>query len=218
MIVTITGLSGSGKSTLAKGIAKDLGLEHYSAGDFLREIAKEQGKTLMQLHEEMERNRKIDDLLDERTKRLGRERNSFVIDGRVAWHFIPNSIKVFVTVDLEKAAERVFRDRRPGEKENSSLQETKRNMRKRNEMNKARYKKLYGIDYLDKRNYDIVVDTTKRNEEQTREKAVREIKRVEMERAGKGGKLPKQDKKTKPQNRFLNGGKEKSRQKQRALL
>jgi len=176
MIITITGLPGSGKSTLAKNLAKELKLEHYSAGDFLRGIAREQGKTLMQIHEEMLRNRAIDDILDERTAKLGKERDNFVIDGRVAWHFIPNSIKVFVTVDLKTAAERIFNDMRPEEKENSSLEKTMRNMRNRIGMNRARYKKLYGIDYLDKKNYDIIVDTTKSGAGQTMEKVLKQIK------------------------------------------
>jgi len=51
-----------------------------------------------------------------------------------------------------------------------------RNMRNRIGMNRARYKKLYGIDYLDKKNYDIIVDTTKSGAGQTMEKVLKQIK------------------------------------------
>ena len=182
MIITITGYPGSGKSTLGKGIAKALGLKHYSAGDLLREIAKEKDIDLMQIQHEMEKDRNIDDELDKRTTELGEKEDDFVIDGRVAWHFIPNSIKIFVKIDLEKAAERVFRDsqqkkdERKGETGNSSVKETVQNMRQRMEMNKKRYQKLYGINYLDEKNYDVVVNTTKASIHETKKRVLKQIK------------------------------------------
>lgn len=183
MIITITGYNGSGKSTLAKGLAKELKLRHYSAGDLLRKIAEERGLSLMELHRQMDCDRKIDLELDERSKRLGREEDNFVIDGRLAWHFIPKSIKVFVKIDLRKAAERVFRDclkgkkERKGERENVSLEETLKGLKKRLEMNRERYKRLYGIDYLDEKNYDIVVDTSKASIPETRKRVLGEIRK-----------------------------------------
>jgi len=182
MIITISGLPGSGKSTLAKNLAKELRLRHYGAGDLLREIARDKGMTLMQIHEKMQRNREFDDLLDQRTEKLGKEKNNFVIDGRVAWHFIPRSIKIIVTIDLRTAAERVFRDMRPDEKENSGIEATMRNMRRRTEMNRVRYKKLYGIDYMDKKNYDIIIDTTKIGIQEMTEKAMKEITKIALKR------------------------------------
>ena len=184
MIITITGYPGSGKSTLGKGIAKALGLKHYSAGDLLREIAKEKGLGLMQIQHEMEKDRSIDDELDKRTTELGKKEDNFVIDGRVAWHFVPNSIKIFVKIDLEKAAERVFRDSQQGKNErqeetgNASIEETAKNMKQRMEMNKERYKKLYKVDYLDEKNYNIVVDTTENSIDTTRERVLEQIKRL----------------------------------------
>jgi len=182
MIVTITGFPGSGKSTLGKGIARALGLKHYSAGDFLRQIAKERGIGLLELHKEMGKDDSVDKELDRRNRELGEKEDGFVIDGRMAWHFIPKSLKIFVKVDLEKAAERVFQDtkegkeERKGEQGNLSVRETVQNMRKRMEMNKERYLKLYSLDYLDEKNYDIVVDTTDSGIEETREKVLKQIK------------------------------------------
>lgn len=181
MIITITGYPGSGKSTLGKGIAKALGLKHYSAGDFLREIAKERGVSLMQLHKDMEKDKSVDDAIDKRNIRLGREEDQFVIDSRLAWHFIPKSIKMFVKVDLAKAAERIFKDKRHGEDENVSVAKTEQNMRRRMQMNQARYKRLYGIDYLDESNYDIVVDTTESGIDETREIVLKKIRELSKE-------------------------------------
>ena len=185
MIITITGYNGSGKSTLAKGIAKELGLKHYSAGDLLRQIAEEKGLSVIELHKRMEKDKSIDILLDERNKALGEKEGNFVLDGRLAWHFIPKSIKIFVKVDLKKAAERIYRDtvqgkkERKGELENTSVKKTFELLRKRMLMNKKRYKKLYGLDYLDEKNYDIVVDTSGSGIEETREKVLKEIRMLQ---------------------------------------
>lgn len=184
MIVSITGYNGSGKSTLAKGIAKALGLKYYSGGQLLRMVAKEKGLSLMGLHERMEADESLDRMLDEQNKKLGRERDDFVIDSRLAWHFIPKSIKIFVKIDQRKAAERVFgdikhcRSERNGESESKSVKETLSCLKKRMAMNRARYKRLYNVDYLDEKNYDIVVDTTKTSIEETRKKVLEKIRKM----------------------------------------
>ncbi len=184
MIITITGFPGSGKSTLGKGIAKELGLKHYSAGDLLRAIANGKGITVLELHELMKKDKSVDLELDQRNRKLGEEQDDFVIDGRLAWHFIPKSIKIFVKIDLEKAAERVYRDmcegreERQGECENKSPEKTLENMRKRMEMNQKRYRELYKLDYLDEKNYDIVVDTTVSEIDETRKIVLEEIKKI----------------------------------------
>ena len=176
MIITITGYPGSGKSTLGKGIAKALGLKHYSAGDFWRGIAREKGMTTTELNKFAEKNREIDSIIDERTKELAKREGDFVIDSRLAWHFIPKSVKIFVKADLKKAAERVFKDMRPDEKEHSSRQKTYGNLLRRKSLEVERWKKVYGIDYLDESNYDLVVDTTNSGIDETREMVLKLIK------------------------------------------
>mgnify|MGYP001614423984 CR=1 FL=1 len=58
-------------------------------------------------------------------------------------------------------------------------------MRKRTEMNRVRYKKLYGIDYLDRKNYDIIIDTTKIGIQEMTEKALQEITKLALKRSKK---------------------------------
>jgi cytidylate kinase len=182
MIITITGYPGSGKSTLGKGIAESLGLKHYSAGDFLREIAKERGMSLLQILRQMEKDESIDHEIDERTKKLGQKEDNFVIDGRMAWHFIPKSVKIFVKIDLNEAAKRIYADclagkeERQNEKENLSLAKTVKNLEERLKLNQKAYKRLYSVDYLDEKNYDMVVDTTKTGIGETRAKVLKQIK------------------------------------------
>lgn len=161
MKITISGRAGSGKSTVAKLIAKQLNLKHYSAGDLMRQMAFEKKMSLLELSKEAEINPDIDKEIDKKTEKLGRIEDNFIMDSRLAFHFIPDSIKIFLTVDRKEAARRIFNDLRPQEKENLTLDETEKNIIKRENYEKERYKKYYGLNPYDNLvPYDIIVDTT----------------------------------------------------------
>jgi cytidylate kinase len=161
VIVTISGKPGSGKSTVAKRLAERLGLEHVSAGDFMREMAAERGITVLELSAVAENDDgMIDREIDIRSRRFGEEQDDFVMDARLAWYFIPRSIKVFLDVSLEMAAARIFGDRRGAEKENVDLMATRDAVQSRLDSETTRYKAYYGIDWLAMRHYDLVVDTS----------------------------------------------------------
>ena len=57
-------------------------------------------------------------------------------------------------------AERILKDKRQHEK-SKSLKDAISNIKKREDSEKKRYKKYYGIDYLNKKLYNCFVDTTK---------------------------------------------------------
>jgi len=176
MIITITGNLGSGKSTVAKTLAEKLGLKHYSTGDFWRQIAKERGTDVLGLNKMAEKDRTIDDEMDERQKKIGKKEDNFVIDARLAWHFIPHSVKVFLDVGDEEAARRIFSEKRTEEKFNATFEDTLKKIKERRESERKRYKQLYNVDYYDKKNYDLVVDTTKIPAEKVAEKILEFIK------------------------------------------
>ena len=178
MIVTVSGKPGSGKSTLARNLAEHFGLEHHSGGEFMRQIAKEKGMSLLDLSAHAEDNNEIDMAIDARTQKFGREHDNFVMDSRLAWHFIPQSIKVFLDISFEGSARRIYKDLRHDEQENTSEKQTLKNIKQRFESEKKRYGKMYNLDYMDKKNFDIVIDTTKRGQEETFEKAVKAIEKI----------------------------------------
>jgi len=157
--IVISGMPGSGKSTIARHLLKKFGLKHYSVGDFMRQIAREEKKTLLELSRESEKSFRVDRKLDSMTRAL-RNKDRFVIDSRIGWHFLPESIKLFAKVDIREAARRIFNEKRTVEKENLSYSQTLRNIRRRIKSERMRYKKYYGIDVNDLGNYDIVIDTT----------------------------------------------------------
>lgn len=160
MIVTISGKPGSGKSTVAKMLADKLKYKHYSIGDFMGEIALQRKISLLELSALAEKDSSIDKLLDKRQIDLGKNEDNFVIDSRLGFHFIPNSIKIFLDVSLLEGAKRIYNTKRADEKENTSLKNTTTSIKKRIHSECQRYKEYYGINHCDKKNYDIVINTT----------------------------------------------------------
>jgi predicted cytidylate kinase len=145
---------------VAKALAFRLGLDHFSSGDFMREMATERGLTVLELSAAAESNPDVDLEIDRRTARLGMERTGFVMDSRLAWHFIPHSVRVFLDVDIMEAARRIFTAGRESEVENVDLASTMRSTIARQASESRRYQRYYGIDYLRLDQYDIVIDTT----------------------------------------------------------
>jgi cytidylate kinase len=84
------------------------------------------------------------------------------MEGRLSWYFMPNSFKIFLDCDPAEAAKRISasKDERPDEKVSSDLAEIQKTLESRKASDVRRYQKIYGIDYLDKNHYDLVLDTT----------------------------------------------------------
>ena len=167
MHITITGKLGSGKSTVAKKLVEQYGFEIFSTGAILRAAAAERGMDVLELNKELnaklDSDRSMDDLIDSTTVRVAAERkdDKLIFDSRMAWHFVPDSFKVFVTVSPCVAAARVMKDPRPGEpcEDETALCEE---LVERSKVEQARFLQLYGVDYYDYNNYDLVVDSSNR--------------------------------------------------------
>ena len=174
MIITISGKAGSGKSTAAKELAKKLKLKHYSIGDLMRQIAKEKNMSLNELSKSAEKDKSIDLALDKKQIEL-RDKTDFVIDGRLTAYFIPYAnLKVFLECNDKVRAERILKDKREDEK-SKSINEITKKIKKREQRERKRYKKLYNVDYYDKKLYDLIIDTTNLNINGVLEKIIKSI-------------------------------------------
>ena len=167
MHITITGKLGSGKSTVAKKLVELYGFEIFSTGAILRAAAAERGMDVLELNKELsaklDSDRSMDDLIDNTTIRVAAERkdDKLIFDSRMAWHFVPDSFKVFVTVEPRVAAERVMKDPRPGEPA-EDIDELCAELVERSKVEQSRFMQLYGVDYYDYNNYNLVVDSSRR--------------------------------------------------------
>lgn len=179
-IITIAGRLGSGKSSTAKRVSDILGYQHFSTGDFARDIAKERGISLMDLNKDAESNEEIDKAIDDKSREI-RNMDKVVMDSRLGFHFIPESFRVFLDIPIDISAKRVFEDRktnpnRQNEDLNSfeSIESTKDSLIKRQESETKRYKDLYKIENVsDPKNFDLILDTSKLNLEEVSQEVVR---------------------------------------------
>jgi CMP/dCMP kinase len=165
MIITITGNPGSGKSSIAKILEKKLAIKRYYIGQILRDIAKERGIDINQLMEAAKTDSSIDKEVDDYQIKLGKEKDNIIVEGRTSFHFIPNSLKIYLMVDWKEAAKRVIKDMAINkEKRNEDyfddIDKQQEFLIKRHERDRQRYKEYYGIDIDDLQHYDIIVDTT----------------------------------------------------------
>ena len=168
MHISITGKLGSGKSTICNLIKEKYGFEIFSTGAIQREVAREKGITTLELKELMKIDHSLDDIIDTTTTRLSIERadDKLIFDSRMAWHFATNTFKIFVTVDPMVAAQRVMAGGRGCEECYACVEEARDNLIKRSLVEQERFKTLYGVDYYDYNNYNLVVDSSHRTPEE----------------------------------------------------
>lgn len=157
--ISITGEPGCGKTTVAKLIAKDLGAHYLSTGSIQREIAAKLGISTLELNKMAETDKSIDEQVDAHTRALGNSQQRVVVDSRLAWRFLPRSLKIFLVCPPSVAANRVFNQNRA--KENFDTKEQAiESLVLRHESEKARFAKYYGAALGNLRNYDLVIDTS----------------------------------------------------------
>lgn len=162
LVVAISGPPGSGKTTVAEGIAKFLNLRYTSSGKIFRDLAKEMGLTLIELNKLALEKPEIDIEIDNRAK-LEAKKGSVVIDGHIAAWILKDlaHIKIYITAPEKTRLKRIAqRDRKP-------LNEVIKETRNREEMEKGRFNKIYGININDLSIFDLVVNNNGMNPKET---------------------------------------------------
>ncbi len=165
MILTISGTPGSGKTAAAKRLAHVLGWEYISVGDLRGALASERGITIDELNALGESDKSTDTIVDERVRQLGKTRDNLIVEGRLAWYFIPHSFKIFLTCDPLEAAKRIFQARtteqdRADEPLYQTVEEVAQKIRRRIESDRKRYQTHYGLDFERPEHYNAVIDTS----------------------------------------------------------
>lgn len=165
MIISISGFHGSGKSTIAEMLAKKLNWPRYYMGGLRREAAQKRGLTLAEYNKLGEEDPSTDLEVDNYQKKLGEEKDNFIIEGRTSWFFIPHSLKIYLDVNKETGAERIFQHLKKENNRNEgknlkTLQDVSKSVEERYLSDKKRYKKYFNIDVYNKENYDYYLDTS----------------------------------------------------------
>lgn len=180
MKITLAGISGSGKSTISRHLETKFNLKRYNMGDLRRKMALERGMNIDEFNKLGEKESWTDKDVDDYQKTLGKKEENFVIDGRLSWHFIPESIKLFLKVDSKVGAQRIFDAKRESERAYLNVEEVEKEIASRIESDRKRYENIYGVDPYALEHYDIIIDTSNLSEEQMREEVEKAIREFEF--------------------------------------
>ena len=165
MIITISGNIGSGKSTVAKRLAKRLAYPTLDVGALRRAEAKRRGMTLAAFNAWAEKHPKEGDwAFEQKFIRTARRKKNIIVTGRVAYHFLPESFKVFLKVSAREGARRTLANQkdRPNEfHADVSLTSLIRLHAQRIRSDVRRYRKSYHLNILDLKQYDYILDTSR---------------------------------------------------------
>jgi len=177
-LITISGLPGSGKTTIAKLLAKHYHIPYVSIGGLRRVMAKERGMTLEEFNVLGEKegftDRDVDAWQAKEAKKLGRG----VFEGRMSFHFIPQSYKIFLGVDNLTAAKRIWADPKSIRRFEGSFRTVRQleaSLRKRVTSDTKRYRRYYRMNIFDHAHYDLVLDTARAKPLAIVKKIIREI-------------------------------------------
>lgn len=164
MLISITGKLGSGKSTVCGIMKERYGFEIFSTGAIQREFARSKGISTLELNKRMKENPELDDEIDNTVTRMSIEHKgeNLIFDSRMAWHFAQDTFKIFLTIDPMEAATRVFYHRSSCEECYSDVNDACEKLVERSVVERKRFLEIYGVDYYDFNNFNLVVDTTSR--------------------------------------------------------
>lgn len=172
-IISIAGDLGSGKTTVTSLMQRDLGYEIYRNGNYFRKLAVEHGMSVTEFNVYVKDHPEIDRKIEQSAKEYAESHDELIIDARLGWYAVPYSFKVYLTVDLDESARRAFNDPNRKASENfETVEEQKADLKKRFELENARYFELYGVHKEDLNNYDFVLDTTNLSPEEVNRKII----------------------------------------------
>lgn len=160
-IISIAGDLASGKGTIAQLLSEEFNYTIYKNGEYARQLGKEMGLDITSFNIYLKDHPEIDRKIERSASEYAQTHNNFIIDARLGWYAVPESFKVYVTVDIDEAAKRAFNDQnRKSTEYFETIQEQKADMQKRYKIENERYWDLYKIKKDDMSNYDFVIDTT----------------------------------------------------------
>jgi len=169
IVIIISGMAGTGKSTLAKKIAERYGLNYFSGGDALKQLAMEKGyepkdngwwesEEGLKFLEERERDKRFDGKVDDKLLKMANKGNVVLDSWAMPWLFKGEAFKIWLKASLEVRAERAAK------RDLMEAESIIKIIKEKDERTRLIYKNLYGFDFgVDLSPFDLILNTDKFN-------------------------------------------------------
>lgn len=177
--ITLSGELGSGKSTVANYLISKMPFRIVSAGLLFRQLAAKHGMSAKEFNEFIESDPKYDHYVDDTMAELGRTDEKIIFDSRMAWHFVPQSFKIYLYVDVDTATERIFNDKGRVSESYSDKETARQEIIDRRKSELLRYQNFYNCNLDDYSNYDLIVDTSHATRDEVNELVYNSFKAFE---------------------------------------
>jgi len=152
MIIAVSGLAGSGKNTFGAALAEELGLRVVCPT--FKDLAKAEGVSLLEFQKMAHEDPEIDKKFDKHLKEESAKGNCVVTTWLGPW-MVDADFRIWVDAPLEVRAGRL------AEREGISPEEALEHTKKRDADNLERYLKLYDINIMDHKDFDLEISSEK---------------------------------------------------------
>jgi len=151
MKIAISGLTGAGKTTVANIIAKKLKIPNIAFS--MKDEAKARGMSLIEFQEMAAKDKRFDLELDRKQVAEMRKHKSFVASTWLAPWFANADLNVWLYLDEKVRVARVAK------RDKISLREAQKIVHTKDQQNRERYLKIYGINIDDLSRFHLCINT-----------------------------------------------------------
>lgn len=177
-IISLSGELASGKGAVSAVLQEKLNYGIYRNGEYFRKLARQMNMDVTTFNEYVKKHPEIDIQIENSATEYSKTHDNFIIDARLGFYAVPESFKVYLTVDIDEAARRAFNDEKRKSSENlRTIEEQKEDLIKRYKIENERYWEVYKIRKEDLSNYDLVIDTTSITPEEVANKIILEYEK-----------------------------------------
>lgn len=156
MRIAISGHSGCGNTTATTNVGTELGLKivNYT----FRDLARDLNMSFEDIHKEASSNLIYDYLTDLTLIRNALANQNIVIGTRLAAWLMDAELRVWLHAPLETRAKRISMRKN---EQSAGYEQILYKTLKRDEQNRKRYLRLYGLDIDDHSDFDVTINTEK---------------------------------------------------------
>jgi len=168
--ITISGKICTGKTTLLKELANKLKWPTFMTGQFFRDYVK---KNELNLDQAEEQNETLTKKIDFQVRDMIYSPGNLIVDGWMSGIMskgLPNVLKILLVCNDE------IRYKRFANRENITIDEAKIRVEERQKIWFKKLEKIYERnDFIDPKNYDLIIDTSNMTSKDTVEKVLQKI-------------------------------------------